>query len=205
MDHSVAYWDQIAERYARQPIAHEADYQKKLAITQGYLKPDMRVLEFGCGTGSTALIHAPGVCEYTAIDPAPGMIAIANRKQAEAGIENLHFQVAQLADVAGQNEGFDAILGLNVLHLLQDKDKAIEQVYRLLKPGGVFVSSTACLKQGINPYRFIAPITKWLRLPMVKAFKRADLENSLEQAGFKIEYRWVSEGNPLVYFLVALK
>lgn len=205
MDHSIAYWDRIAERYARQPVANEAEYQKKLEVTQRYLKPDMRVLEFGCGTGSTALLHAPLVREYTAIDLAPAMISISNRKLAEAGLENLLFQVGALEDVAERAEGYDAVLGLNILHLLEDKDKAIQQVYDLLKPGGVFVSSTACLKQGINPYRFIAPFTRWFKLPMVKAFKRSDLEASMERVGFKIDYRWVPEGNKLVYFLVVVK
>ena len=205
MDQSIAYWDRIAQRYAKQPIANEAEYEKKLEITQGYLKADMKVLEFGCGTGSTALIHGPLVAEYTAVDAAPNMIAIANGKKAEAGIENVHFRVGQLKDFTDQGQRFDTILGLNILHLLEDKDEAIGQVYNALKPGGVFVSSTACLKQGINPYRFIAPFTKLFRLPMVKAFSRLDLEQSLEQAGFNIDFRWAPEGNRLVYFLVALK
>lgn len=205
MDHSIAYWNRIAERYARQPVTNEADYQHKLEITQRYLKPHMRVLEFGCGTGSTALIHAPLVRQYTAIDLAPAMIAIANRKQASAGPDNLHFQVGALEDFKAQSQGYDAVLGLNVLHLLEDKDAAITQVYDLLKPDGVFVSSTACLQQGLNPYRFIVPFTKLFKLPTVKVFKRKALEASLEKAGFRIEHRWVPQGNRLVYFLVAVK
>ncbi|MDY6920034.1 MAG: class I SAM-dependent methyltransferase [Pseudomonadota bacterium] len=160
MDKSIRYWNRIAERYARQPIANEAEYQKKLEVTRGYLKPEMRVLEFGCGTGSTALLHAPLVREYIAIDLAPNMIAIAERKRAESGLDNLQFQVAALEDFAGQTESFDAVLGLNILHLVEDRDQAIALVSQLLKPGGVFVSSTACLKQGLNPFRFIAPFTQ---------------------------------------------
>ncbi|MBA55247.1 MAG: SAM-dependent methyltransferase [Pseudomonadales bacterium] len=205
MDHSIAYWDRIAQRYARQPIANEADYQKKLEVTQHYLKPDMRVLEFGCGTGSTALVHGPLVREYIATDLAPAMIEIANGKLAASGPGNLHFEVAALDDFTARRERFDGVLGLNVLHLMEDRDKAIEQVYQLLNPGGVFISSTACLKQGLNPYRFIAPFTRLFKLPLVKAFTRRELEQSLERVGFNIDYRWVPDGNPLVYFLVAMK
>ena len=205
MNHSIAYWDRVAERYAKQPIAHEADYQKKLAVTQRYLTPAMRVLEFGCGTGGTALIHAPRVQEYIGIDNAPNMIAIARSKLVSTGLKNLHFEVGELADYKTQSQGFDAVLGLNVLHLLEDKDQAIAQVYDLLKPGGVFVSSTACLGEGLNPFRFIAPFTRFFRLPSVKAFKRKALETSLVNAGFRLEYRWVPDANPLVYFLVAVK
>lgn len=205
MDHSIAYWDRIAKRYAGQPVANEADYQTKLEVSQRYLKPDMRVLEFGCGTGSTALIHGPLVREYIATDPAPAMIAIAKDKLAQVELSNLCFQVAMLEDFVASHERFDAVLALNVLHLMDDRNKAIAQVYEVLKPGGVFISSTACLKQGFNLYRFIAPFTKLLGFPMVKAFSRRDLEKSLECAGFIIDYRWIPDGNRLVSFLVAIK
>ena len=62
------FWDRIAKKYARTPVADEAAYQKKLDITHGYFRPDMRVLEFGCGTGSTAIAHAPFVKHIHAID-----------------------------------------------------------------------------------------------------------------------------------------
>ncbi|MEM6403851.1 MAG: SAM-dependent methyltransferase, partial [Cyanobacteria bacterium P01_D01_bin.116] len=58
MSNSAKFWDNIAEKYSKDPIADEAAYQKKLQVTQEYFKPDMEVLEFGCGTGGTAIIHA---------------------------------------------------------------------------------------------------------------------------------------------------
>jgi ubiquinone/menaquinone biosynthesis C-methylase UbiE len=58
---SARFWDLFAERYAKTPVANEVMYQKKLEATQRYFKSDMHVLEFGCGTGSTALVHAPFV------------------------------------------------------------------------------------------------------------------------------------------------
>ena len=58
---SAKFWDRIAARYSKKPVADEAAYQKKLQITRKYLRPDSRVLEFGCGTGSTAIAHAAHV------------------------------------------------------------------------------------------------------------------------------------------------
>ncbi len=80
MTTSSKFWDKIAEKYSKQPIADEASYQKKLEVTRGYLQPEMEVLEFGCGTGSTALIHAPYVKHIRAIDISSKMIAIAKAK-----------------------------------------------------------------------------------------------------------------------------
>ena len=74
MDYSISFWDRIAVRYAKNPVSDKAAYQKKLVLTQQYLSADMNVLDFGCGTGSTAIVHAPYVNSYHAIDVSPRMI-----------------------------------------------------------------------------------------------------------------------------------
>ena len=103
---STRFWDRIANRYSRTPIADEATYQTKLRITQDHLRPDMDVLEFGCGTGSTALVHAPVVNRILAIDISSKMIGIA-RDKAKIGtickrlrvVENGGAQVHQEGEV----------------------------------------------------------------------------------------------------------
>ena len=88
MSQSTKFWDNIAERYSKQPIADEATYQKKLQVTREYFQPDMEVLEFGCGTGSTAILHAPYVKHIRAIDFSSKMIEIAQGKAEAQNIEN---------------------------------------------------------------------------------------------------------------------
>ena len=46
MDKTAKFWDRVAKRYSKQPIADEASYQKKLQLTREYLKSDMEVAEF---------------------------------------------------------------------------------------------------------------------------------------------------------------
>ena len=136
MGTATRFWNWNAERYSRQAIADEASYRKKLAITQKYLTPDMRVVEFGCGTGSTAIVHAPRVKTYDAIDVSEKMVEIARGKAAEAGLSNLGFTVGTLEEAALPDASCDAILGLNILHLVPDLDGTIATVARLLEPGG---------------------------------------------------------------------
>ncbi|MEH6627783.1 MAG: class I SAM-dependent methyltransferase [Motiliproteus sp.] len=200
------FWDRIAKRYAKKPVSDETTYQKKLAVTQSYLKSDTKVLEFGCGTGSTALVLAPHVNDYEAIDVSANMIAIARDKLAETAIDNLTFKQAALEEYPAHDSSLDAVLGHSILHLLNDPDDAIRRVYRMLKPGGIFVSSTACIGDGMRFFRLIAPLGKWLRLiPMVKVFSRKDLETSLQAAGFRIDYSLVPENSPMSVFLIAVK
>lgn len=63
-----AFWDRLADKYAAQPIADEDAYRTKLARTQAHLTPEMDIFEFGCGTGGTAIAHAPHVRSVRAID-----------------------------------------------------------------------------------------------------------------------------------------
>ena len=61
-------------------MADQAAYERKLAITRECLNPDAQVLELGCGTGSTAIAHAPYVRHIRATDVSSRMIEIARSK-----------------------------------------------------------------------------------------------------------------------------
>ena len=205
MDPSAKFWNKTAESYAVRPIANEAVYDKKLKKTRAYLEPDMEVLEFGCGTGSTAIAHAPFVKHIQAIDFSSNMIEIAQGKADAAGIRNVTFATATIDDLEAADEAFDAVLALNILHLLKDKEAVIAKVHRMLKPGGVFVTSTVCLGSMMKLLSWIVPIGKRFGLlPQVKAFSTQELQESLTRAGFTIDYQWVP-GIARSIFVVAKK
>jgi ubiquinone/menaquinone biosynthesis C-methylase UbiE len=205
MGHSARFWDRIAKRYSKQPIADEAAYQKKLQITRDYFQPDMQVMEFGCGTGSTALLHAPYVKHIRAIDVSAKMIEIAKAKADAGSIKNVTFECSAIDEFITPDQGLDAVLGLNVLHLLENKEEAISKVFKMLKPGGVFVSSTACIADMKILFRIIAPVGNFLRvIPPVKVFTARELQDTLGNAGFQIDYQWQPGKNKAV-FIVAKK
>ena len=148
--------------------------------------------KFGCGTGSTAIHHAPHVKHINAIDISANMIEIAQSKASKAGIENINFTHGTLTDLNTADASIDVVLGLSILHLLPDYQTTINEVARILKPGGIFVSSTACL--GNSPFRFIkyvAPLAKKLNLMLdVFIFTEEQLATQIKTAGFKIESQW---------------
>lgn len=205
MDPSAKFWDRMAQRYSKRPIADEAAYQRKLQVTRDYLRPDMEVLEFGCGTGSTAITHAPYVKHIKAIDISSNMIEIARDKADAKKVDNVTFERSAIDELSVVDQSLDAVLGLNVLHLLEDKDAVISKVHRMLKPGGIFVTSTACLGDSMKFFRVIAPIGKFLGLmPLVKVFSSRELQDSLTGAGFEIAYQW-QPGKYKAVFIVAKK
>ena len=204
MNYSIRFWNRIARKYAAKPVSNEAIYQKKLKETQKWLKPDMDVLEFGCGTGSTALVHAPKVKSYYAIDVSPAMIGIAEEKLATSGISNLTFSVSAMEQFTAPDGKYDVILGLSILHLMDNPKAVIEKARRLLKPGGLFVTSTACIKGFMPWFRVIAPIGSALGLiPKVQFFSREELLDMLGSHGFETVFELEREKPSQACFLIS--
>ncbi|MBX2847135.1 MAG: class I SAM-dependent methyltransferase [Acidiferrobacterales bacterium] len=203
---NAKFWDKIANKYAKTPIADEAAYQKKLLLTREHFNQNSKVLEFGCGTGSTAILHAPFVDHIEAIDISANMLAIAKQKAEEEQISNICFKQAAIDDFGASDSSFDVVLGMSILHLLEDKQEAINKVYDLLKPGGVFISSTACIGDKMGFFKFILPIGKFFSfLPLVKVFSTKQLRNSLVKGGFEINYEWKPDKAMAAVFFIVKK
>ncbi|WP_305986275.1 bifunctional 2-polyprenyl-6-hydroxyphenol methylase/3-demethylubiquinol 3-O-methyltransferase UbiG [Roseibium sp. MMSF_3544] len=193
MTPSTRFWDKIAVKYAASPVKDQSAYEKTLARTIEHLGPEDDVLELGCGTGSTALLLAANVRSYLATDFAPGMVRIADDKleaaqqkgDAHAG---LRFAVADVFSESVETEqGYDAILGYNFLHLVETPEDLMARVHGLLKPGGLFISKTVCLKD--KAWLFL-PLIKAMQLvgkaPFVKMYSFASVENLISRSGFEI-------------------
>lgn len=205
MTNSARFWDKIAKKYARRPVSDEAAYQLKLAKTREYLTLESEMFEFGCGTGSTALAHAPYVKHILATDISGNMIEIARSKAADAGITNVTFEQARIDAIPPAEGRYHMVMAHSILHLLEDKDAAIAKAWHMLKPGGAFVSSTACLSDGMGWFRYIASIGRWLGLiPYVAFFSQRDLKRALTDAGFRIDHEW-QPGKNKALFIIAVK
>ena len=199
------FWDKIAEKYSKQPIADEAAYQKKLAVTRDYFRPDMEVLEIGCGTGSTAILHAPYVKHIRAIDFSTNMIAIAKGKAEAENIHNVTFEQATIEELDIPDQSLDMVLGLSILHLLRDKEGVIARIYQMLKTEGFFVTSTVCIGDTMSWFMLIAPIGRFLGFfPFFAVLTAQELDDSLTNAGFELDYQWQPSKGKAV-FIVAKK
>ena len=188
---SARIWDRFADRYAAKSIGDESAYQRKLATTRQYLNQDSMVVELGCGTGSTALAHAPYVKHLTAIDFSRKMIAIAHKKANAAQIDNVEFICREISDIVADDASIDVVLALNVLHVLADWRTTITSVHRMLKPGGVFISSNLCLSDGLTFLKPVAAVGRRVGLmPTLSFFSRSQLERSMADEGFELLHSW---------------
>ncbi|QDZ02022.1 class I SAM-dependent methyltransferase [Nitratireductor mangrovi] len=200
------FWDRLARKYAKDPITDMAGYEKTLGRTRTYLHAGDRVLEFGCGTGTTALKLAPHVGTYVATDISGEMIAIAREKATAGGEGRVDFQKGTLDDAPWEDSSFDAILAFNAVHMLTDVAAGVAAVRRLLKPGGLFVSKTPCLGDANILIRMAVPVMQMIgKAPSVSSFTAARLENVITDAGFSIieRARHGSRGMDIRPFIVA--
>lgn len=205
MKHDSKIWDRVAPGYFKRPIADPETYEEKLRLTREYLTSEMEVLEFGCGTGGTAIRHAPHVKHMHAVDISGAMLEIAKEQARTAEVGNIMFERIDIADYQAGSESYDVVLGMSILHLVEDPAEIISRVHRWLKPGGVFVSSTACLGDKMGWFRYVGPVGRMLgRLPYVKVFKASYLVDEITRTGFQIEADWRPEGGPAV-FIIARK
>jgi ubiquinone/menaquinone biosynthesis C-methylase UbiE len=95
-----------------------------------------RVLDIGCGTGETAERIARELgCEVIAADQSGRMVELARERGLDARVADI--QALPFAD-----SEFDCVVAGWVLYHVQDRERAISEVARVLRPGGRFVTAT---------------------------------------------------------------
>ena len=186
MTAEAAFWNDLAERYARQPLANPAAFERKIEITRSRMKPTDVVLDIGCGTGSLALRLASGAASIHGLDISSEMIRIARGKAETEGAANVSFHVGSLDSFElFEPASLDGVCAYSLLHLVEELPAALGRIYRLLRPGGFFISSTVCLSESWLPYRPILEVMRWLgKAPRVRTLRKRELEDELRHAGF---------------------
>lgn len=184
----IQFWDRTSRKYAASAIADQAGYERTLDRTRALLRPDHRVLELGCGTGTTALRLADAVQSYLATDLSAGMIAIAEEKHAVGAISTLAFRTTTAEALEPEAGPFDVVLGFNYLHLLGDPPGTLRRIHALLAAEGLFISKTPCLGD-MNPLirLVLLPAMRAIgKAPSVSTFSAAELRRHIAEAGFDI-------------------
>jgi ubiquinone/menaquinone biosynthesis C-methylase UbiE len=200
------FWNLMAARYAASPIADIDAYQKKLEKLKSYLSEDDHVLDIGCGTGTQCGDLSGNVKRLTGIDISSKLLAIAEQRKAERNIENVDFIKTTVFDDEFKPGSFDVVMAFYVMHFFDDIDEAIRRIHELLRPEGLFIVETVCLGEKA---KFIGKIVRMAGkiglLPLMSVLTTRQIEQALENAGFRIvDKTRFSESNE-AYTLVAKK
>lgn len=105
------------------------------------MPPGPAILDVGCGTGvnlfEAARWFAPARM-LAGIDLSPGMIEVARSKAAHLGVP-AHFAVGDAEQLPYPDAVFDLVICNSVFHWFKDKDSALSEMRRVLRPGGQLV------------------------------------------------------------------
>lgn len=109
-------------------------------LHQTGLAPGMRVLDVGCGTGDVSFLAARFVGpegRVIGVDQAPEAIGYAQQRAQQAGLTNVRFVVADLAQFQLDDEPVDALIGRLVLMYFPDPAAVLRRLLAFVKPGGI--------------------------------------------------------------------
>jgi ubiquinone/menaquinone biosynthesis C-methylase UbiE len=131
-DLAVSHWDETPlfvseeERYCQYPWLIAAGEFEKHAGED--------VLEVGCGTGCDLLQFAKNGARATGIDVTPEHVRLAReRVNGEARVV-----LAEATRIPFPDAGFDYVYSHGVLHHMDEPRRAVEEIFRVLRPGGRF-------------------------------------------------------------------
>lgn len=142
-------WDRAASLYVAQRHPHSVriSYGRDLPDdAELRLVPnlrDKRVLELGCGGGSNAVVMAKAGAKVIAIDASQAMLTIAESHAVDnkTKVEFHHGDLAELAWLRA--ESIEFALSVGVLAEVEDLDRALRQIHRVLRAGSSFVFTHA--------------------------------------------------------------
>jgi len=149
-------------------------------------KPAMVVLDIATGAGHTAMAVAPFVHAVVATDLTPEMIGETLRLTAQKGITNLTAQVADAEDLRFADASFDAVTVRIAPHHFGNIEKAIAEVARVLRPGGVFVVEDSCAPEAHRQDRFINDLEKLRDPTHVRSYTKREWKAMLAKAGLAV-------------------
>ena len=177
-------WDLYAPIYKRAMKAdqkiYDFMYQRIPEMVAG-----KEVLEIATGPGLLAKHIAPATKSTLATDYSEGMIAQARKGNCP---DNLRFEVADAMALPYEDNSFDAVLMANALHIVPDPGKALSEIDRVLRPGGLLIAPNFVEHKGTAMSRLWSGLLRLAGISFEHQWSAQEYLNFLKANGWKVTY-----------------
>jgi ubiquinone/menaquinone biosynthesis C-methylase UbiE len=175
------------------------DYEKTREHVRDIV-PDRRyrrALDGGCGTGVCSMALSEMADEVVAFDLSTGSLRTAQQLAKHLDIDNIRFENGSLLDIPFPDSSFDLVFSWGVIHHTPDPVRALDELVRVLEPGGTLVLAVY-LK---TPLMYVHEAIRFACLRIPKRYRRpiirsvANLVRVAERLGKRTNVR---DDNPLI-------
>lgn len=182
MNDNKRFWSRWSGIYDKFMSGNKPLYDEIATRMKRHLNRQMNVLELACGTGLLSKQIAYCVDHLEATDFSAEMIEEARKKGSSS---RLHYSVQDATNLPYETESFDAVVISNALHIMPSPEKAMHEIFRVLKKDGVLFAPTFVHGEG-SGYRIR---TKIMELGGFKTYHKWNAQEFVEyisHQGFEI-------------------
>jgi ubiquinone/menaquinone biosynthesis C-methylase UbiE len=182
-----AYFSRTAASYVTSATHRHGNDLKRL-IELGEWEPQHHALDIATGGGHTALAVALHVAQITVSDLTPVMLETARVFLLSQGVTNAQFQLADAEDLPFAAASFDRVTCRIAPHHFPNVGKAVQEVARVLKSGGLFLLIDNVAPEDPSLDTFNNKVEKWRDASHGRSYTQGEWQAFFAQAGLLVEH-----------------
>jgi ArsR family transcriptional regulator len=174
-DKMRSFFDEVAGRFGRNYVPGKS--WKAVAEALLKLMPPMVIADLGAGEGAFSLLLAQRATKVIAVDNSARMIEVGREQARKQEVKNLEYRLGDMEEVPIENGTVDLVFFSQSLHHALHPERAIEEAWRILKPGGRIAILDLAKHRFEEAREMYAD--EWL------GFSESELDTMLEKPGFR--------------------
>ena len=185
------FWNTVSGLYDLFEAFNSKANNRTAELIASYVRSSDTVLECACGTGIMTRVFAPKAGRVIATDVAPKMLKRATKKLKD--MDHVLFEEADITDLRFGDNSFDITIAANVIHLVDDPQKAASELMRVTKPRGLVIVPTY-ITQEKKTAKLAVRLLELIGADFKKEFTAESYKEYWKSLGYYPEFR-IEDGN----------